>query len=609
MSDSRPLVLLLQLPIPPPGMVSVCGNVPLAAGYLHLFARRRGLEERYRIEILSPQLVNSLGDQGLAREILRRRPWMVGFTCYLWNIDRSLWVAAQLKAAQPDVRIVLGGPEITTDNAWVLDHAAVDFAVFGEGEQTFAELLGRLAVGPAAGVPGLWMRGQEQMPPPRTPLADLADISSPYLDGILDATDERMLLLETARGCIFKCRFCYYPKSYDKLYQLSYEHVAANLQHAAQRGAREVFLLDPTLNQRRDFPDLLRLLARHNPGRRGARQFTYSAELRAEGITAETARLLAEANFTEVEVGLQSIERQAQDLMDRRVNQKAFQRGTQAMLDAGIKVRVDLILGLPGDTVDSVRRGIDYLAGLRPRCEAQIFNLSILPGTAFREDATGLGLKFQPRPPYYVLNTPTFRLEDLYRLMDEAHEALGIEFDPLPPPLVELPAADANEAGPAAWAVIDLDGTAAGPPQQGLPPALGRAQAFVLWLKSADFSCRRREAAAAIARVLDDNPHTTLQVVLEPVESADPAARLECEVLEELLAASFRTTSYLDRYYSLHPARLLGAKRLVVLLPVAQRGRLGQAWADDVGQYATLVWRGGGLTTEDLADHEYTVDG
>ena len=50
--------------------------------------------------------------------------------------------------------------------------------------------------------------------------------------------------------------------------------------------------------------------------------------------------------------------------MDRRVNQKAFQRGTRAMLDAGIKVRVDLILGLPGDTVDSVRRGIDYLAGL-----------------------------------------------------------------------------------------------------------------------------------------------------------------------------------------------------------------------------------------------------
>ena len=190
---------------------------------------------------------------------------MVGFTCYLWNIDRSLWVAAQLKAAQPDVRIVLGGPEITTDNAWVLDHAAVDFAVFGEGEQTLAELLGRLAGGPAAGVPGLWTRGQKQMPPPRTPLADLAEISSPYLDGILDAADERMLLLETARGCIFKCRFCYYPKSYDKLYQLSYEHVAANLQHAAQRGGPRGVFAGSHAQPAPRFCRPARLLARHNP--------------------------------------------------------------------------------------------------------------------------------------------------------------------------------------------------------------------------------------------------------------------------------------------------------------------------------------------------------
>jgi len=392
---------------------------------------------------------------------------------------------------------------------------------------------------------------------------------------------------------------------------LSYEHVAANLQHAAQRGAREVFLLDPTLNQRRDFADLVRLLAQHNPGRRrGARQFTYSAELRAEGITAETARLLAEANFAEVEVGLQSIDRQAQDLMDRHVNLKAFQRGTQAMLDAGIKVRVDLIVGLPGDTIDSVRRGIDYLAGLRPRCEAQVFNLAILPGTAFRDDAARLGLKFQPRPPYYVLSTPTFRLEDLYMLMDEAHEALGTEFDPLPPPLVELPAAGSStEAGPAAYAVIDLDRGVPPNLELALPPAEDRAQAFVLWLKAADFQRRRPEAEALIARLLNDNPHTTLQVVLEPTKPAEQAQRLTGEVLEALLAACFRTTSYLDRYYSLHPARLLGAKRLVVLLPVAQRQRLGEAWIDDVGQYATLVWQGGELPLEDLAAHEYVVSG
>ena len=66
------------------------------------------------------------------------------------------------------------------------------------------------------------------------------------------------MLLETTRGCVFKCKFCYYPKSYDKQYYLSREQVLAGLRHAAERGAREVFLLDPTLNQRKDFADFLR---------------------------------------------------------------------------------------------------------------------------------------------------------------------------------------------------------------------------------------------------------------------------------------------------------------------------------------------------------------
>ena len=64
--------------------------------------------------------------------------------------------------------------------------------------------------------------------------------------GILDAADEQMLLLETIRGCIFKCKFCYYPKSYDDLYFVSEEKIVANLEHAQRRGAEEVVLLDPT---------------------------------------------------------------------------------------------------------------------------------------------------------------------------------------------------------------------------------------------------------------------------------------------------------------------------------------------------------------------------
>ena len=139
-SNNSPLALLVQLPIPPPGPQPIEGNVPLAAAYLKLFAQRRGLEG-WQIEILPARLCNRLGDRALVAAILDRRPQLVGFTCYLWNIQRTIWIAQQLKAAQPEIRILLGGPEITGDNRWVLEEPAIDLAAIGEGEQTFVDLL------------------------------------------------------------------------------------------------------------------------------------------------------------------------------------------------------------------------------------------------------------------------------------------------------------------------------------------------------------------------------------------------------------------------------------------------------------------------------------
>jgi hypothetical protein len=589
MSKHRRRVLLIQLPIPQPGLEPAKANVPLAAGYLKLHARNSGLEEQYEIDILPTPLANTLGDQALVAEILDRDPWLVGFTCYLWNIDRTLWIAERLKERRPDLRIIIGGPEVTADNAWVLDHPAVDFAAIGEGEQTFAELLAALIHhdAPAAAIAGLHVAGGP-IPAFRQPLPSLDLISSPYLAGILDAADEQLLLLETIRGCIFKCKFCYYPKSYDDLYFLSREKTIANLRHAAERGAREVVLLDPTLNQRKDFAGFVRLLAECNPDR----QFTYFGELRAEGITPEIARLLRDANFTEVEIGLQSVDPVAQELMDRTNNLRAFERGVRALRNAEISVKVDLIIGLPGDTVASVRRGMHYLSDSGLCDEAQVFNLAILPGTAFRHEADQLGLKFQPRPPYYVLNTPTLDLPDLYQLMAEAEELFDTEFDPLPPPV--LPDDDVAREGEAPaepdcvatmWRV-DLDKPARQEPR---PPA-ERSQAFTLWLRSSNFDQHATAASACITRLLTDNPHTTLQVILEPTD--DPR-RITLDALDTLRRACFRNPSYLDRFYAVLPGRTQGAKRLVIVVPDESEWPPDDNWLDTASDFATAVRRNG----------------
>jgi radical SAM superfamily enzyme YgiQ (UPF0313 family) len=592
--SARRNVVLVQLPIPPLGPAPIRGNVPLAAAYLQLFAQRRGLDAWYDMEIVPAPEANTLGDLGLAVALAAREPWMVGFTCYLWNIERTLWLARELKRLRPQVRIVLGGPEITPDNAWVLETDDYDYAVIGEGEQTFCDLL--LALGdddvppvpiaglyvPAAGAAGHY--DPTRRPAFRQPLPDLSQLGSPYLADILDAADEQMLLLETTRGCVFKCKFCYYPKSYDRQYYLAPEQVRANLRHAAERGAREVFLLDPTLNQRRDFAAFLRLLAEGNPGQR----FSYFGELRGEGVTPETARLLREANFTEVEVGLQSIDPGAMSLMDRKNNLRAFERGVRAMLAEGIRVKVDLIIGLPGDTVESVRAGLHYLHDQGLCSDIQVFNLAVLPGTAFREEAAALGLVYQPRPPYYVLRTPTLDRADLFGLVQEGQELFEVEFDAQPPPDMD----PRPRAGLASTWHVDLDAPAGPEP----PVANQRTQAFTLWLHARRFLDRGEQAAARISDVLRDNPFTTLQVVLEPTEADFRGIQdsLPTPLLGQLLSACMARPTYLDRYYALQPGRPNGAKRLVLLLPARLRARFDPHWIERVGSSASLVWRGEG---------------
>jgi len=581
MSDRR-RVLLVQLPIPPLGPQPIRGNVPLAAGYLKLFARARGLEQYFDIDIMPADDANRLGDHALVETICEYQPSMVGFTCYLWNIDRTLWVAEQVKRRRPETLVVIGGPEVTSDNDWVLGSAAVDFAVIGEGEQTFAELLERLRIADSASrngdglsdIRGLVHRvgGRMVQNLPRSPMANLDAISSPYLAGILNAGAQEQLLLETIRGCIFKCKFCYYPKAYDGLYYVSRDKVLANLAHARSSGAKEVYLLDPTLNQRRDFAEFLVWLKAGNPDGR----LEYYAELRAEGLNADQARLMREANFKEVEIGLQSIDPKTQDLMERRNNLKAFERGVRALQAEGIKVKVDLIVGLPGDTVDSVRRGMHYLADNRLYDDIQVFQLSILPGTAFRHEAAALGLTYQPRPPYYVLSTPTLSLDDMLGLLEESETIFDTEFDPPPPPSLDLaPGGDLPGS-----IVVDLDA------RPYSPPALPRraSQAFTIWFRTRDPYDRLNDAAAVVPEHLQANPFSTLAIVLE-TDGAFPF-----DVFDGLRAACQRPENiYLDRFYEFTPGRPAGARRVVVVLPRTSE-RVDADWVRDSLVHCDVVW-------------------
>ncbi len=621
MRNSRSKVVLAQLPIPPVGPYPVRSNVPLAAGFLKLFAHRKGLTRHFDIEILSENSVNTLGDRGLVAEIAARDPKIIGFSCYLWNVERTLWAAERLRDELPNALIVLGGPEISLDNYWVLENDAVTHAVIGEGEATFAEFLDACSNDQYwPKIAGLWHKNNRN-PAPRAPLAHLDDVASPYFEGILEPPTGRTLFLETTRGCRFHCGYCYYPKQHHSIRSLSGGEVAAHVNFALEHDVKEIFILDPTINQRVDFHDFLRMLAAKNKDGR----VKFSGELRAEGIDEEAARLLREANFHELEIGLQSVNPKAQELMGRPVNLEAWERGVRNLIEAGIRTRLDLILGLPGDCPRTVRSGIEYLSRFQGEAEFQLFQLSVLPGTSFRENAGRLGLQYQVRPPYYVLQTPSLNLEQIVSLSIDAEEALGTSFDapPEPEPFWLEPelladACDGKRASISTGGYSSLSGAENLAPriaERGvkinldesdyeMPAAERRAVNFTLHLLSSDFSRDAGTVCELVADCLKANPHSSLQVLLEP--TGDPRS-LNAELTHDILSLYCNVNTYLNRYYSVQPYGGAGAARTYVLLTSSARERMNERKLEGLRETAAIVWLDGELSDEDAANGDYSL--
>ena len=208
--------LFLQLPPPRFSFEEPPTNIPLAAGFV-LAALEASGPQSIRAEILGPEITDVFADQGLAGKVADTRPAVVALTLYVWNVERSLFLASNIKRRLPSTQILVGGPEVTPDNKWVLEHPAVDAGVFGEGESRIAPLLEALGDRrQPLGIPGIFFKDSLGLhvneASPGT--WNLESCPYPYLDARIGPSRDGTLFLETVRGCPFRCRYCYYHKSF-----------------------------------------------------------------------------------------------------------------------------------------------------------------------------------------------------------------------------------------------------------------------------------------------------------------------------------------------------------------------------------------------------------
>jgi radical SAM superfamily enzyme YgiQ (UPF0313 family) len=328
-------------------------------------------------------------------------PDVIGFSIYVWNVKTLMAVARRVKTLCPRTTIVLGGPEVGPLATSVLRaHPYIDVVVKSEGEIPFAEIVSSLKDGrDVSGIKGIaFRRGDAIFENEDAPiLQDLNQLSSPHRPGYVDPTG-RIICIETQRGCVFRCNFCFYNKDLSiRNRRFDLDRVKQEILYWLEHDVAEIYMMDPIFNLNAErAKDICRFVIAHNH-----RRVAFHAELWAEFVDEELARLLAEANFTFLEIGLQTTDESALATVERRLRVQKFTDGIEYMKRFELKFELQLIYGLPGETPDTFRRSLNFALSLDP-WELVVFQLMVLPGTELWRKAEALRLEFDAEPPYFA---------------------------------------------------------------------------------------------------------------------------------------------------------------------------------------------------------------
>ena len=578
-------LLFLQLPRLDPDVTAPGENLMPAAACLRA-ALERSPEAKHWDMIETPACQDTDSDAALAQHLAALAPDVLSATCYLWNIERTLHLLRLLKKRLPGLKIVIGGPDIAaehpllpetrdprraTSGSGLLNAGPrpqhlfpADTLVVGEGEAVFPGVLRFFRTGRAPNFTGVSWRAADgrftagARPRPVRPLNDLL----PAPEHPINRPDAfGMAYLETNRGCPLRCAFCCYNIRRTSTTCLPPEEVAARIRILRRRGAREIRLVDPTFNAHPRFDEVLGAMARENRDRGVA----FFVEIRADTLTDDQARRLAEAGVAEAEVGIQSTDPEVLRILHRPLHAGRVLRGIEALLRHGVKPTLDFMYALPAQDENDIQRSLDWLARFGDAIHPQFLPTLLLPGTELRDRAQELGIRAQRLPPYRVQATDRLSAKSLASVEAWANARLG-GFDS---PTRRFVGTRLPDLFPARLRIGGAELGAA----RGTPPAFANRQTAVL--TGSNFFARRDAVAARIRSCVRDEPHILWQFVLEMREE-------EPLDLFDYLIAVFRKLPghWLDRLVSPPGQRRLCARRLFVKLP---RGtRIDPAWAGEV---------------------------
>jgi hypothetical protein len=277
----------------------------------------------------------------------------------------------------------------------------------GEGEVLINSVLDALSSSqPIPEIPGLWTPGFS--PSFQGFCEDINKLESPILSGALDLRENEGLLWELSRGCPFACDFCFESKGSGKVRYFSLERVRKELEKIGKSGIRQVFILDPTFNvNKKRVMTILEWIRELTP------ETYYYFEIRTEFLDEESAFAFSSIPCT-LQIGLQSSDPAVLKEINRDFDPDMFKEKVSLLGDAGVPFGLDLIYGLPGDSLEGFKNSLNYALSLEPN-HLDLFPLSVLPGTALYDRRETLKMTCDPHDPYQVRKTENFSVDDIER--------------------------------------------------------------------------------------------------------------------------------------------------------------------------------------------------
>ncbi|WP_110933651.1 B12-binding domain-containing radical SAM protein [Paenibacillus bouchesdurhonensis] len=353
----------------------------------------------------------------IVSDLFQRRPDVIGFSCYIWNIEETIRVIDILKKVLPETTIVLGGPEVSYDSQYWMERVkSVDFIVMGDGEETFHHLLQELSgdrkfhyvFGTA------YRKGDEVIVNPGRPKSDLNTLPSPHrFPEDLPDLSKRIIYFETSRGCPFSCQFCLSSIEVGVRYY-DIERVKSDLLYLIDNGAKIIKFLDRTFNINRSYAmEMFEFLIENHRG------CIFQFEITADIMRPEVLDYLAEnapPGIFRFEIGVQSTNDPTNELVKRRQNFTKLTRTVTKIKESGkIAQHLDLIAGLPLEDYATFRKTFNDVFALGPE-ELQLGFLKMLRGTGLRNDAAKYNYKYMEHAPYEMLSNDVLSFADIVRL-------------------------------------------------------------------------------------------------------------------------------------------------------------------------------------------------